>query len=212
MSLRAAAAWTSRWVSTPPVIVAGMPLLGSWWRAGAGPRPSAKLAARARRLGCGSARNTDLTDALSVAPVAIPDAMLSVVAATSEVRLLTQRRSEVTSARLVVPSGCPGQAEVSLHDNPSNRARQPEFVGSDLDRAITRSSGLPHRPGGECRVSILIAGPLRHPRDLSTREPPSRKQRDSSPMTAGHRSLHARPRSERRNHPRPLRRSRPRRP
>ena len=48
MSLRAAAAWTSRWVSTPPVIVAGMPLLGSWWRAGAGLR-------RFSEAGCSSA-------------------------------------------------------------------------------------------------------------------------------------------------------------
>jgi transposase len=62
----------------------------------------AKLAARARLLGSGSARKTDLTDAVSVASVAIHNPKLSVVALedhTAVLRLLFDRRDDIVSAR-----------------------------------------------------------------------------------------------------------------
>ncbi len=61
----------------------------------------AKLAARARLLGSGSARKTDLTDAVSVASVAL-HAKLSVVTAESHavvLRLLSDRRDDVVAQR-----------------------------------------------------------------------------------------------------------------
>lgn len=79
----------------------------------ASPRPSpplaseswtvpAKLAARARLLGSGSARKTDLTDAVSVASVAVHNPKLSVVTPedhTAVLRLLSDRRDDIVSAR-----------------------------------------------------------------------------------------------------------------
>ena len=62
----------------------------------------AKLAARARLLGSGSARKTDLTDAVSVTSVAIHNPTLSVVAAadyTAVLRLLSDRRDDIVSVR-----------------------------------------------------------------------------------------------------------------
>jgi transposase len=62
----------------------------------------AKLAARARLLGSGSARKTDLTDAVSVASVAIHNPKLSVVALEDHnavLRLLSDRRDDIVSAR-----------------------------------------------------------------------------------------------------------------
>jgi transposase len=62
----------------------------------------AKLAARARLLGSGSARKTDLTDAVSVASVAIHNPRLSPVTAedhTVVLRLLSDRRDDVVSQR-----------------------------------------------------------------------------------------------------------------
>jgi transposase len=62
----------------------------------------AKLAARARLLGSGSARKTDITDAVSVASVAIHNPKLSVVTPedhTAVLRLLSDRRDDIVSAR-----------------------------------------------------------------------------------------------------------------
>jgi transposase len=61
-----------------------------------------KLAARARLLGSGSARKTDLADAVSVASVAIHNAKLTVVCAedhTMVLRLLSDRRDDVVTQR-----------------------------------------------------------------------------------------------------------------
>lgn len=62
----------------------------------------AKLAARARVLGSGSARKTDVADAVSVASVAIHNPKLSVVTAedhTVVLRLLSDRRDDVVAQR-----------------------------------------------------------------------------------------------------------------
>lgn len=62
----------------------------------------AKLAARARLLGSGSARKTDLVDAVSVASVAVHNLKLSTVAAedhTVVLRLLSDRRDDVVAQR-----------------------------------------------------------------------------------------------------------------
>jgi transposase len=62
----------------------------------------AKLAARARLLGSGSARKTDVTDAVSVASVAIHNPRVSVVNLedyTVVLRLLSDRRDDIVSAR-----------------------------------------------------------------------------------------------------------------
>ena len=62
----------------------------------------AKLAARARLLGSGSSRKTDLTDGASVASVAIHNPKLSVVHAeddTSVLRLLSDRRDDIVAQR-----------------------------------------------------------------------------------------------------------------
>ena len=62
----------------------------------------AKLAARARLLGSGSARKTDLADAVSVASVAIHNRSLSAVTAedhTVVLRLLSDRRDDVVAGR-----------------------------------------------------------------------------------------------------------------
>lgn len=62
----------------------------------------AKLAARARLLGSGSARKTDLADAVSVASVAIHNPKLSAVTAedhTAVLRLLSDRRDDIVSQR-----------------------------------------------------------------------------------------------------------------
>jgi transposase len=62
----------------------------------------ARLAARARLLGSGSARKTDVTDAVSVASVAIHNPKLSAVAPedhTVVLRLLSDRRDDVVSQR-----------------------------------------------------------------------------------------------------------------
>jgi transposase len=84
----------------------------------------AKLAARARLLGSGSARKTDLTDAVSVASVAIHNPKLSAVTAedhTAVLRLLSDRRDDIVSQRTrtinrlqvllrdLVPGGAPRQ-------------------------------------------------------------------------------------------------------
>lgn len=62
----------------------------------------AKLAARARLLGSGSARKTDLTDAVSVASVALHNPKLSAVAVEDHavvLRLLSDRRDDVVAQR-----------------------------------------------------------------------------------------------------------------
>jgi len=62
----------------------------------------AKLAARARLLGSGSARKTDLTDAVSVASVALHNPKLSQVTAEDHavvLRLLSDRRDDVVAQR-----------------------------------------------------------------------------------------------------------------
>jgi len=62
----------------------------------------AKLAARARLLGSGSARKTDLTDAVSVASVALHNPKLSAVTAEDHavvLRLLSDRRDDVVAQR-----------------------------------------------------------------------------------------------------------------
>ena len=62
----------------------------------------AKLAARARLLGSGSARKTDLADAISVASVAVHNPKLSTVTAedhTVVLRLLSDRRDDVVAQR-----------------------------------------------------------------------------------------------------------------
>ncbi len=84
----------------------------------------AKLAARARLLGSGSARKTDLTDAVSVASVAIHNPKLNAVVAedhTVVLRLLSDRRDDVIAQRTrtmnrlqvllrdLVPGGAPRQ-------------------------------------------------------------------------------------------------------
>ena len=84
----------------------------------------AKLAARARLLGSGSARKTDLADAVSVASVAIHNPKLSAVTAedhTVVLRLVSDRRDDVVAQRTrtmnrlqvllrdLVPGGAPRQ-------------------------------------------------------------------------------------------------------
>ena len=84
----------------------------------------AKLAARARLLGSGSARKTDLADAVSVASVAVHNSKLSAVTAedhTVVLRLLSDRRDDVVAQRTrtmnrlqvllrdLVPGGAPRQ-------------------------------------------------------------------------------------------------------
>ena len=62
----------------------------------------AKLAARARLLGSGSARKTDLADAVSVASVAVHNSKLSTVSAedhTVVLRLLSDRRDDIVAQR-----------------------------------------------------------------------------------------------------------------
>jgi transposase len=88
----------------------------------------AKLAARARLLGSGSARKTDLTDAVSVASVAIHNPKLSVVTPedhTTVLRLLSDRRDDIVSARtrtknrlhVLLRDLVPGGARTELSSN-----------------------------------------------------------------------------------------------
>jgi transposase len=89
----------------------------------------AKLAARARLLGSGSARKTDLADAVSVASVAIHNPKLSTVTAEDHsvvLRLLSDRRDDVVSQRTrtmnrlqvflrdLVPGGAPRDLSTSV--------------------------------------------------------------------------------------------------
>jgi transposase len=86
----------------------------------------AKLAARARLLGSGSARKTDVTDAASVAAVAQHNHRLNRVAAedhTTILRLLTERRDDLVAERtravnrlhVLLRDLHPGGAEQGLH-------------------------------------------------------------------------------------------------
>lgn len=98
----------------------------------------AKLAARARLLGSGSARKTDLTDAVSVASVAVHNVKLSVVTAENHVvvlRLLSDRRDDIVSQRTRIMN----RLQVLLRDlEPGGAPRQLSTVAAAAFLAGTR--------------------------------------------------------------------------
>ncbi len=98
----------------------------------------AKLAARARLLGSGSARKTDLTDAVSVASVAVHNLKLSVVTAENHVvvlRLLSDRRDDIVAQRTRTMN----RLQVILRDlEPGGAARQLSTAAASAFLARTR--------------------------------------------------------------------------
>lgn len=112
----------------------------------------AKLAARARLLGSGSARKTDLVDAVSVASVALHNPNLSPVTAedhTMVLRLLSDRRDDIVSQRTrtmnrlqvllrdLVPGGAPRELSANAAAEFLNRVR-PLAVTDGQRKAIAR--------------------------------------------------------------------------
>lgn len=112
----------------------------------------AKLAARARLLGSGSARKTDVTDAASVAAVAQHNHRLNRVAAedhTTILRLLTERRDDLVAERtravnrlhVLLRDLHPGGAEPGLHTEAAAallRAIRPVTTVDTQRKAIAR--------------------------------------------------------------------------
>jgi hypothetical protein len=105
----------------------------------------AKLAARARLLGAGSARKTDRTDAASVAAVALHHRRLRQVAAedhTRALRLLSDRRDDLVADRTRTLKPAPRSALCPA----SGRRR------AEPDRPAGRGAARPAPPGRRCRL------------------------------------------------------------
>ena len=120
----------------------------------------AKLAARARLLGSGSARKTDVTDAVSVASVAIHNPKLSVVAAEGPHRRAAPALR--SPRRRCLPTH-------THHEPPPGPASQP--------RARGRSSAAVDNRGG----CVPGPSPPRHPRRSAAQVDRPRSPRRSSP-------------------------------
>ena len=138
----------------------------------------AKVADRARLLGSGSARKTDLTDAVSVASVAIHNPKLSVVAAedhTVGLRLLSDRRDDVVSQRTrtmnrlqvllrnLEPGGAPRQLSTTAAAAFLARVR-PLTLADQQRKSIARrpprrsSAGRPPARGHGQTIATEVAG------------------------------------------------------
>ena len=138
----------------------------------------ARLAARARLLGSGSARKTDVTDAVSVASVAIHNPKLSAVAPedhTVVLRLLSDRRDDVVSQRTrtmnrlqvmlrnLEPGGAPRQLSTTaavhswpesvLSPSPINSASRSPEISSTIFAGPTASLRRWERP-----IATEVAG------------------------------------------------------
>jgi hypothetical protein len=116
----------------------------------------AKLAARARLLGSSNARKTDVTDAISVAAVALHNRRLNRVQPedhTTIMRLLTERRDDLVAEHtrwinrlhVLLRDLHPGGAEVRLGAAPP----RPPRVGAQPRPGTTR----PRRLDGHCESS-----------------------------------------------------------